>query len=218
MGELDDEREPRPGEGAEVAEAEPGEIEILGIEGEAEDDGRSRPPRPTPVVAGTGDAAGLAGELEAAEARYLRLRADFDNYRKRSDREREEMLRYSLVEPLRALLPVVDNLERALAAQGGLDDLRRGVEMIARQLGETLKKLGLAEVPTIGERFDPRMHEAVMREESDAVATPTVMAEFQRGYWLHDRLLRPAMVRVAVPADRHDADAGEGGAPEGGGA
>jgi molecular chaperone GrpE len=218
MGELDDEREPRPGDGAEVAEAEPGEIEILGIEGEAEDDGRPRPPRPAPVPAAAGGAAGLAAELEAAEARYLRLRADFDNFRKRSEREREEVLRYSLAEPLRALLPVVDNLERALAAQAGLDDLRRGVEMIARQLGEALRKLGLAEVPTIGERFDPRMHEAVMREESDAVATPTVVAEFQRGYWLHDRLLRPAMVRVAVPVDRHEEGAGDADAPEGDGA
>ncbi len=202
MGERDDEIRQRPGEGAEIAEAEPGEIEILGIEGEADDDSAPRAVAgPAPAAAGGGE---LGAELEAAEARYVRLRADFDNYRKRSEREREDALRYSMAEPLRALLPVVDNLERAMAAPGGADDLRRGVEMIARQFGEILRKLGLAEVPAVGERFDPRMHEAVMREESAEVAAPTVVGELQKGYWLHDRLLRPAMVRVAVPVERHD--------------
>jgi len=213
MVERDDEVRPEAGDGAEVAEAEPGEIEILGIEGEADDDSGPRAPAPpAPAAAG----AGLAAELAAAEDRYLRLRADFDNYRKRSEREREEVLRYALTEPLRALLPVIDNLDRAIAAQGGAEDLRRGVEMIARQLADTLRKLGLSEVPAVGERFDPRMHEAVMREESAEVGAPTVIGELQKGYWLHDRLLRPAMVRVAVPAERQDeAAAGDAAESEG---
>lgn len=198
--------EEEPGEGASVADSETGDIEILGFEGEADAD-RPSPAAGAAPAAGTEDESRLRAELKSAEDRYLRLRADFDNFRKRTEREREELLRYVLAEPLRALLPVVDNLERALAAQGGLEDLRRGVEMIARQLGETLRRLGLAEVPTVGHRFDPRMHEAVMREESEAVEAPTVIAELQRGYWLHDRLLRPAMVRVAVPPERPDGDA-----------
>lgn len=196
-----------PGELAGAADGEAGDIEILGFEGEADDvEPVARAASSPPAAAEDGDDR-LRTELRAAEDRYVRLRADFDNFRKRSEREREEVLRYVLTEPLRALLPVVDNLERALTAQGSLEDLRRGVEMIARQIGETLRKLGLSEVPAVGERFDPRMHEAVMREESDAVEAPTVIAEFQRGYWLHDRLLRPAMVRVAVPVDPAGQDA-----------
>lgn len=194
--------EDEPGDGAGIADAGTGDIEILGFEGEADADAVVVEPATAAAPAAAPDeVARLRAALQAAEDRYLRLRADFDNYRKRSDREREEMLRYALAEPLRMLLPVVDNLERAMVAQGGLEDLRKGVEMIARQLGETLRRLGLAEVATVGERFDPRMHEAVMSGESDAVAAPTVVAELQRGYWLHDRLLRPAMVRVAVPAE-----------------
>jgi molecular chaperone GrpE len=196
-----------PGELAGAADGEAGDIEILGFEGEADVvEPAARAATSPPAAAEDGDDR-LRTELRAAEDRYVRLRADFDNFRKRSEREREEVLRYVLVEPLRALLPVVDNLERALTAQGSLEDLRRGVEMIARQIGETLRKLGLSEVPAVGERFDPRMHEAVMREESDTVEAPTVIAEFQRGYWLHDRLLRPAMVRVAVPVDAGGQDA-----------
>lgn len=211
MDERDGRFEDEPGEGAGVAdaEAEVGDVEILGFEGEADEDAAGGQPAPEPDAGGRAE---LAAALKAADDRYLRLRADFDNYRKRSDREREELLRHSLVEPLRALLPVVDNLERAMSAQGGVEDLRKGVEMIARQLGETLRRLGVAEVPGVGERFDPRMHEAVMREESAAVEAPTVVAVLQRGYWLHDRLLRPAMVRVAVPAEGGEEPPGEEGA------
>ncbi len=194
--------EDEPGDDTGIADAETGDIEILGFEGEADADAVVVEPGPAAAPAAAPDeVARLRAALQAAEDRYLRLRADFDNYRKRNDREREELLRYALAEPLRTLLPVVDNLERAMVAQGGLEDLRKGVEMIARQLGETLRRFGLAEVAAVGERFDPRMHEAVMSEESEAVAAPTVVAELQRGYWLHDRLLRPAMVRVAVPAE-----------------
>jgi molecular chaperone GrpE len=206
--------EDEPGEGTGVTDAEAGDIEILGFEGEADvEPAVVEPARVGAPAASADEVAQLRVALETAEDRLLRLRADFDNYRKRSDREREELLRYALAEPLRALLPVVDNLDRAVVAQGGLEDLRKGVEMIARQLGETLRRLGLAEVATVGEHFDPRMHEAVMSEESPEVSAPTVVAELQRGYWLHDRLLRPAMVRVAVPAEGGgDGSPGEGDA------
>jgi molecular chaperone GrpE len=185
------------------------EIEILGFEGESESEAEAG-------SADAADAAATAAARELAELRdrHLRLRADLDNFRKRVEREREEARRYALAEPMRELLPVLDNLERAASAQGQLEDLRRGVEMINRQLADVLERFGLAEVPALGESFDPQVHEAVAREESPAVTRPTVVAELQRGYWLHDRLLRPAMVRVALPIESAgEAGDGDGGAP-----
>jgi molecular chaperone GrpE len=150
----------------------------------------------------SGDAARLTAELEEQRGRHLRLRADFENFRKRVEREREESARRALAEPIRDLLPVVDNLERALAAGGEGEELRGGVELILRQLVDVLRRFGIAEIPALGLAFDPRVHEAVARVEDPAVAAPTVIGELQRGYWLNDRLLRPALVRVAVPADQ----------------
>jgi molecular chaperone GrpE len=143
----------------------------------------------------------IGAERELVELRehHLRLRADFENFRKRAEREREERLRRGIAETVRELLPVADNLTRALAAEGGLDDLRRGVEMIARQLAEVLRRQGVVAIEALGQPFDPQLHEAVAREESAAVEVPTVVAELQRGYVHGDRLLRPAMVRVALP-------------------
>ena len=143
----------------------------------------------------------LRREIAEAGDRYLRLRADFDNYRKRVERERDDSSRRLLAEILLELLPVIDNLERAAGAEGTLDDVRGGVEMIHRQFAELLRRFGLAEIPAIGLPFDPHLHEAVVREENEGVRAPTVVAEFQRGYWLNDRLLRPALVRVAVPPE-----------------
>jgi molecular chaperone GrpE len=191
-------------------------VEILGF-GEDEED--SQPAKSAPQAAPEPDPP-LAAELAAEKERYVRLRADFDNFRKRSERERAEVERYALAEPARQLLPVVDNLQRALAASaegasgpaGGVDELRRGVEMILRQLEELLRRFGLVAVPALGERFDPSVHEAVAHETSNEVEAPTVVAEFQRGYRLNDRLIRPAMVKVALPAGAVEADAGgEGG-------
>lgn len=171
-------------------------VEILSI-GEEGDELGAGPP----ATIDAEEVRRLQGELASANERYLRLRADFDNFRKRVERERQEVGRYALLEPLRDLLPVVDNLERALAAPGDAGDLRKGVEMILRQLQEVLRRLGLAAVPAVGARFDPSVHEAVSQEESEAVGVPTVVAELQRGYRLHERLLRPALVRVAMPQD-----------------
>ena len=110
---------------------------------------------------------------------------------------------------------MVDNLERALSAGGSADDLKRGVELIARQMQEALRRVGVQEVAAEGAPFDPAVHEAVSREESADVTAPTVIAAFQRGYLLYDRLLRPAMVRVAVPAEKPGA-AASAPAPEAG--
>lgn len=185
------------------------DVEILDIEAVEEDGTAGAEPAWAPAP-GAGEAETAEPEAELAElkTRHLRLLADFDNYRKRSEREREELGRYALAEPVRDLLPVVDNLARALAASGQLDDLRRGVEMTARQLAEVLRRYGVEEVAAVGRPFDPHVHEAMVQVESDDVDEPTVVEELQRGFLLRGRLLRPALVKVAVPRDR--SGAGEG--------
>jgi molecular chaperone GrpE len=128
----------------------------------------------------------------------LRAQADFQNFRKRSEREKADYFKYALGQSVLQILPVVDNFERALAAEGGSEEFRVGVELIYKQLREILQKLGLTEVGEEGEPFDPTRHEAVMREENPEIESHTVMAVLQKGYFLHDRLLRPAMVKVSV--------------------
>jgi molecular chaperone GrpE len=147
------------------------------------------------------DPAKLRQEATDLRDRLTRTLADFDNFRKRAERERQESKRYALLEPLREFLTVADNLDLALSAQGSAEDLKRGVEMIHRQMTELLRRFGVTEVPAVGQPFDPTVHEAVAREESPDVKAPTVAAELRRGYKLNDRLLRPAMVKVAVPAE-----------------
>lgn len=163
--------------------------------------------RPADTGAG-GTASGNASELDRLRQengelreRAMRTLADFDNFRKRSQRESQEFRRYALLEPMRELLGVADNLDLALSAQGSADDLKRGVEMIHRQMQELLRRFGLTEVAAVGQPFDPTQHEAVAREESGEVKAPTVVAELRRGYKMHDRLVRPAMVKVAVPPE-----------------
>ena len=146
------------------------------------------------------DPAASRREAEALRDRLVRTLADFDNFRKRAERERAEHRRYSVLELMRELVGVADNLERALAADGDVEDLKRGVEMILRHLLDLLRREGLREVAAVGEPFDPTVHEAVSRHEGPAVTEPTVTRELQRGYLLHDRLVRPAMVAVAMPA------------------
>jgi molecular chaperone GrpE len=156
------------------------------------------------TAATEGDARGAgddAGALQAMREKYLRALADYDNYRKRVERERAETSRSATAEPLRAFLGVVDNLTRALGAGGSADDLRAGVQMILRQTEDLLKRFGVEAVPAVGEPFDPALHEAVVRFEDPGIDQPTVTEEFQRGYRYHGRLLRPAMVKVAVPPE-----------------
>lgn len=203
---MSDERERRDGDPRDAGE---GDVEILGFEAVDEDGLPSGEWAVPDVEESSSPAAGAEPSAEPAEPtvevaelrdRHLRLLADFDNFRKRAERELEERTRYVLAEPIRELLPVLDNLERALVAQGAEGDLIRGVEMTARQFLDVLRRFGVEPVPAVGARFDPRRHEAVMSVESPDVAEPTVVEELQRGYVLRDRLLRPALVRVAVPA------------------
>lgn len=147
------------------------------------------------------EVAKLRREIADLRDRSMRTLADFDNFRKRSERERQETRKYALLEPLRDFLEVVDNLGLALSAAGTADDLKRGVEMIHRQMQELLRRLGVQEIEALNQPFDPALHEAVQREEDPTVKTPTVVGELRRGYRLHDRLLRPTMVKVAVPSE-----------------
>lgn len=143
----------------------------------------------------------LRREVEELRDRSMRTLADFDNFRKRVDRERREQRQYAGSEVLRELLAVVDNLERAVQAQGSLDEMKQGVELILRQVEDLLKHHGVERVLAKGEKFDPSAHEAVARHESDEVEEPMIAKELQAGYWLRDRLLRPALVEVAVPKE-----------------
>ena len=144
--------------------------------------------------------AGTAGADEAREYRdrYMRTLADFDNYRKRADREKTEFFKYALVAPMKDILPVLDNFDRALEHAEEEDDFHKGVLLIYKQLYEVLQKHGLRPIEEVGVRFDPNFHEGVIREEDASVPSHTVVAVLQKGYFLHDRLLRPALVKVAV--------------------
>lgn len=137
-------------------------------------------------------------ETAEMKDRYLRTLADFENFRKRSDREKSDYFKYAMAGLLKELLPVLDNFDRALdhAEQG--DDFHRGVLLIYKQLFDVLKKHGLRPIDEAGVPFDPRIHEGVVTEENPSVPSQTVVAILQKGYFLHDRVLRPAMVKVAV--------------------
>ncbi|SFU93741.1 nucleotide exchange factor GrpE [Alicyclobacillus macrosporangiidus] len=154
--------------------------------------------------AGAPDAAAevarLSDEVERLRQQLLRARADFDNFRRRTRQEQEELQWFANKQLLAELLPVVDNFERALAAAGAeASELRTGVEMVHRQLLGILEKFGVTPVPSVGEKFDPAVHEAVMQEPAGDGAEPgVVVQELQRGYMLRDKVLRPAMVKVTV--------------------
>ena len=130
----------------------------------------------------------------------LRKSADFDNLKRRTEKDKADYFRFALAEAFADILNVVDNFERALQHRGEAtgDEFHAGIDMIARQLADTLKKYGVVEVPARELPFDPNVHEAVVREESETAAPGTVLEVLQKGYLLNDRLLRPARVKVAA--------------------
>lgn len=141
----------------------------------------------------------LRHERDALQDRLLRLAAEFDNYRKRIDRDRKDQAEAAMAAALVDLLPIIDDLERALEVPVGSDAevYRKGVELIHRQMTELLRKRGVTPIEAVGADFDPRSHQAVMHEFSARHRDGEVMDELRRGYMLGDRLLRPAMVKVA---------------------
>jgi molecular chaperone GrpE len=138
-------------------------------------------------------------ECETLRDRLLRTAAEFDNFRKRVDRERRELTEFAASDMLSEILPIVDNFERALqaAAPPEAESFRAGIEMIHRQMLDLLRKRGVKPIEALGADFDPNFHQAVIHEASDEHRDGEVIAELQRGYMLGDRLLRPAMVKVA---------------------
>lgn len=140
----------------------------------------------------------LAQEKAELQDRYLRLAAEFDNFRKRTERERLEAIEYAAMGAVKALLPVLDDFERALKAQSADADYVRGVELIYQRFYDAMKKLGLEPLESEGKPFDPNYHEAIERIVDPNVEQDTVVAELQRGYLFKGRLLRAALVRVAV--------------------
>lgn len=149
------------------------------------------------------DAAGqldvLTRERDDLRDRLLRKSAEFDNFRKRVDRERREFAEWAAAELVTEVLAVVDDFERALAVEAPPEaqGYRGGIELIHRQLLDLLKKRGLTPVETVGQTFDPHLHQAVAYDESPGAADGEVIGELRRGYRLGERLLRPALVRVA---------------------
>lgn len=146
-----------------------------------------------------------------ARERLLRMQADFENLRKRVERERDEFHRYATAGLITRLLSVLDNIDRALLAprRPGEDGLREGIELTRRQLFDDLSREGLRAVPAVGLVFDPELHDAVATGASSGHPAGTVLEELRRGYVLHNRLLRPALVRVAVEESAADASPGD---------
>jgi molecular chaperone GrpE len=140
----------------------------------------------------------LRSERDTLLDRLARTQAEFDNARKRAAREQQEFRDFATADAIKALLPALDSFERALRAPDTkADEFRNGVELIYKQLQDALAKLGVRPVPAKGEAFDPRVHEAIEMVETNEVPDHHVVEELQRGYKLKDRLLRPAMVKVA---------------------
>jgi molecular chaperone GrpE len=155
----------------------------------------------------------VRAEEEAGRMReaLLRKSADFDNLKRRTEKDKTEYFKFALADAFHDLLGVLDNFERALAHRGDAssEDFQAGIDMIARQLGENLRKYGLVEVPALGLPFDPNVHEAVVREETAGAASGTILEVFQKGYTLNDRLLRPARVKVAAAPGKGNGTAKE---------
>jgi molecular chaperone GrpE len=148
----------------------------------------------------------LLMEKADLEDRLLRARAEFDNARRRAERERSEYLQFACADMVKSLLPILDDFERALKVETADRNYAKGVELIYQRLAETLKKMGLEPIDTAGRQFDPNLHQAVERVPIDEAPDQAqgraqdqaILGEFQRGYNFKGKLLRPAMVRVAV--------------------
>ena len=148
----------------------------------------------------TAEVAALRDERDALKDRIARLQAEFDNARKREARERQDTRDYAVQSAVEPFLGVMDNFALALKSQGSADQLRAGVELILKQMEEALRGLNVQPVESVGAQFDPRVHEALGSEEREDVPDHEVIEEIRRGYKLRDKLLRPALVKIATNA------------------
>jgi len=140
----------------------------------------------------------LAAEKTALYERMLRAQADFENARRRAERDRSDYLQFAAMDLVRQILPVLDDFERALKVETSDRNYAKGVELIYQRLYETLRKMGLEPIETEGKTFDPNLHQAVERVQSAEAQDQAILGEFQKGYNFKGKLLRPAMVKVAV--------------------
>ena len=198
-------RRPEPVEGP-AATYEKVQPQVVPSEPVQLDDGGAPSPQPSPVATGEGEL-DLAGDPEAAQAKadeYLeqwrRTAADFANFKRRTEQERVEMGKLFNEGLVKALLPALDNFERALASVP--EELKgsgwvEGVSLTEKQLRAALEREGLSSIEALGQKFDPNLHEAVAHDISQEHEEDSVIAEFQKGYKLHDRVIRPAMVKVS---------------------
>lgn len=136
-------------------------------------------------------------ELEATKDMLLRTAAEFDNYKKRTEREKLSTAEYAKASVMKTLLPILDNADRAAEYEPGTEQYNKGIEMIVKQLSTLSSKLGLVEIGTVGEQFNPEIHEAIMHIEDENLGENTVAVVLQKGYKFGDTVVRPAMVQVA---------------------
>jgi molecular chaperone GrpE len=190
---------------SEIPSSEP-EIEILSSSAEPEEDFKAGEEKKAAPAAVSADSEEWSKKYEELKEKLVWMAADFDNYKKRTLKEREEDRKFSEAKLLKEFLVVVDNLERAMVSlpaddvDKGLLSLKQGVEMTLRQFKSLLEQHGVTKVKTVGEKFDPRFHEVMFQEATDKFPEDTVMEELQSGYLLHERVLRPALVKVAKKA------------------
>lgn len=146
------------------------------------------------------DAEKLAAELADLNQRFLRVAADFENYKRRTAQEKDDLLKYSNAKLMGELLPVLDNFQLALKSPGDSPEVQnviKGVEMIYRQMVQVLEQAGMSKIEAVGQPFDPKLHEAIMQVEDDSVPEDTVVEELRAGYMLKERVIRPSMVKVS---------------------
>lgn len=172
-------------------------------------EGEARAAAAAPPAADFAEVSALRAEVASLQDRLLRLQADFDNFRKRTLREREEAYLYGHQNLVKDLLPTVDNLERAIeharASEGAdLEGLLQGVELVLRELHGALGRHGVSEIEAEGRPFDPALHEAMMQQPDAAAPPNTVIRVFQKGYRLRDRMLRAARVLVSAPGNAEE--------------
>ncbi len=139
----------------------------------------------------------VKAELEATKDMLLRTAAEFDNYKKRTEREKLSTAEYAKASVIKTLLPILDNADRAAEYETGTEQYNKGIEMIVKQLSDLAGKLGLKEIGTVGEEFNPEIHEAIMHIDDETLGENTVAAVLQKGYKIGDTVVRPAMVQVA---------------------
>jgi molecular chaperone GrpE len=181
------------------------ETEMAGLDLEHELPPADGDESPSGVASGAvSEEASALGELQKLKAerdslldRLARAQAEFENARRRATKEQQDFREYAAADAIKSLLPVLDSFERALQVKSEAGDFRSGVELIYKQLQDALAKLGVRAIPAKGEPFDPRVHEAIEMVETSDAPDHEVLDELQRGYKIKDRLLRPAMVKVA---------------------